>query len=123
MPVSGSRVAKSRSSRCRSQIGRSRSWTGTRTSSPSLTKRRIAFVSRVENTYDIYVLNLRTNQISKPTENKVFTESPSWSPDGRHVVFASNLSGSMQVYSVDYDGANLKRLTDRGQNKLPNWTN
>jgi hypothetical protein len=24
---------------------------------------------------------------------------------------------------IDYDGANLRRLTDRGENKLPNWTN
>jgi TolB protein len=87
------------------------------------TSDRIAFVSRVDNTFDIYILNLRTNQITKLTENNVRNESPSWSPDGRHVVFASNLSGSIQIYTVDYDGANLKRLTDRGENKLPSWTN
>ncbi len=84
---------------------------------------RIAYVSRVENVFDIYVLNLRTNQIGKLTESNARNESPSWSPDGRHIVFASNMSGSVQLYSVDYDGANLKRLTDRGENKLGNWTN
>jgi TolB protein len=84
---------------------------------------RIAYVSRVENVFDIYVLNLRTNQAAKLTESNARNESPSWSPDGRHLVFSSNLSGSIQIYSIDYDGANLKRLTDTGQNKLPNWTN
>jgi len=84
---------------------------------------RIAYVSRVENIFDIYVLNLRTNQIGKLTESNARNESPSWSPDGRHIVFTSNMSGSIQLYSVDYDGANLKRLTDRGENKLGNWTN
>jgi TolB protein len=84
---------------------------------------RIAYISRVDNLFDIYILNLRTNQISKLTETRARNENPSWSPDGRHLVFASNLSGSIQLYTIDYDGANLRRLTDLGQNKLPNWTN
>ncbi len=84
---------------------------------------RIAFVSRVENIFDIYVLNLRTNQTTKLTESNARNEMPTWSPDGRHIIFASNLSGSVQVYSIDYDGANLHRLTDRGENRQPNWTN
>ena len=84
---------------------------------------RIAYVSRVENLFDLYILNLRTNQISKLTESNARNESPTWSPDGRHIVFTSNMSGSLQVYSIDYDGANLRRLTDRGENKLANWTN
>ncbi len=84
---------------------------------------RIVFVSRVNNIFDLYVLNLRTNQIAKLTESNARNETPSWSPDGRHIVFSSNLSGSIQIYSIDYDGANRKRLTNLGQNKLPNWTN
>lgn len=84
---------------------------------------RLVFVSRVDNLFDLYALNLRTNQIVKLTETNARNESPSWSPDGRHIVFASNKSGSIQLYMIDYDGANLRRLTDRGENKLPNWTN
>jgi TolB protein len=84
---------------------------------------RIVFVSRVENFFDLYSLNMRTNQISKLTETNARNETPSWSPDGRHILFASNQSGSIQIYSLDYDGANMRRLTDRGENKLPNWTN
>jgi TolB protein len=87
------------------------------------TSDRIAYVGRVGNVFDIYVLNLRTNQTTKLTESNARNETPSWSPDGRHLIFASNLSGSIQIYTIDYDGANLRRLTDKGENKLPNWTN
>ena len=84
---------------------------------------RIAFVSRVENIFDIYILNLRTQQISKLTESNARNENPTWSPDGRHLVFASNLSGTIQIYTIDYDGTNLHALTAGKENKLPNWTN
>ncbi len=84
---------------------------------------RIAYVSRVDQIFDIYVLNLQTNQIIKLTESLARNESPCWSPDGRHIIFSSNRIGSIQIYSVDYDGANLKRLTSKGENKLPDWSN
>jgi TolB protein len=77
----------------------------------------------VENVFDLYVLNLRTNQITKLTESKARNESPSWSPDGRHIVFASNLRGGIQLFGIDYDGANLRVLTSKGSNKLPDWSN
>jgi TolB protein len=83
---------------------------------------RIAYVSRVHLIFDIYVLNLRTNKIIKLTESNARNESPCWSPDGRHLVFSSNLPGSIQLYSIDYDGANLRRLTSKGENKLPDWS-
>lgn len=84
---------------------------------------RIVYVSRVENIFDLYVLNLRNNQIVKLTESNARNESPSWSSDGRHIVFTSNLGGLLQLYAIDYDGANLRRLTSQGNNKLPDWSN
>ncbi len=86
----------------------------------------LAYVSRVENLFDLYLLNLRTNQVMKLTESNARNENPSWSPDGRHLVFCSNMGGkdaTVQVYSIDYDGTNLRRLTSEGRNKSPNWTN
>lgn len=82
----------------------------------------IAYVARVDQVFDIYVLNLRTNQTIKLTESNARNESPSWAPDGRHIVFSSNRTGTIQLYSVDYDGANMRRLTSRGENKLPDWS-
>ena len=84
---------------------------------------RIVYVSRVENIFDLYVLNLRNNQIVKLTESNARNESPSWSADGRHIVFSSTVSGTAQLYAIDFDGANLRRLTSQGNNKLPDWSN
>ena len=86
------------------------------------TGERLAYVSRVYLIFDIYVLNLRTNQIIKLTESNARNESPSWSPDGRHLVFSSNLKGTIQLFSIDYDGTNLRQLTFKGENKLPDWS-
>lgn len=83
---------------------------------------RMAYVSRAGFMYDLYVLNLRTDQITKLTESNARNETPSWSPDGRHLIFSSNLSGASQIYCIDYDGSNLKRLTSKGDNKLPDWS-
>jgi len=83
---------------------------------------RIVCVSRVENIFDLYILNLRTHAFTKLTESNARNESPSWSPDGRHIVFASNLKGGMQTFAIDIDGTNLRTLTAKGANKLPDWS-
>lgn len=82
---------------------------------------RIAYVSRIEGRFDVYIYYLRTNSYIKITENAGRNENPTWSPDGRHLAFASNRSGSYQIYLVDYDGRNLRRITSRGENKMPSW--
>lgn len=82
----------------------------------------IAYVARVDQIFDIYIQDLRTNQIIKLTESNARNESPCWSPDGRHLIFSSNRIGTIQLYSIDYDGTNLKRLTSKGENKLPDWS-
>ena len=84
---------------------------------------RIVYVARVDNVFDLYLLNLRTQQISKLTEDNARNESPAWSPDGRHIVFTSNIKGGLHLYSIDYDGANRRQLTTKGQNNWPDWSN
>jgi len=83
---------------------------------------RIAYVSRVDQIFDIYILNLRTQKINKLTESFARNESPCWSPDGRHLIISSNRSGKIQLYSIDYDGTNVRQLTFQGENKLPDWS-
>jgi TolB protein len=84
---------------------------------------RICYVSRVESVFDLYVLDLRSDQIIKLTEGYARNEYPAWSPDGRHIIFQSNrITGEVQLFSIDYDGANLKRLTSSGENKLADWS-
>ena len=47
---------------------------------------------------------------------------PSWSPDGRRIAFVSDRSGSPQVYVMNSDGSDTRRLTYQGSyNTAPAW--
>ena len=53
--------------------------------------------------------------------------TPVWSPDGRRIAFAMRPSGAADpesdVYLIDSDGTNLRRLTDApGDDSHPRWT-
>jgi Tol biopolymer transport system component len=47
---------------------------------------------------------------------------PRWSPDGEHLVFASNRGDLTQLYVMDTDGGNQRRLTDGNFDSLPAWS-
>lgn len=48
--------------------------------------------------------------------------SPSWSPDDRKIVFASNQTGKFQIYVMNSDGSDPRRLTDdHGEDSSPEW--
>lgn len=50
-------------------------------------------------------------------------ESPSWSPDGRHLVFSSTLDGKSHIYMVNSDGTDVERLTAGGiYHSSPSWS-
>ena len=47
---------------------------------------------------------------------------PRWSPDGTRVAFHSDLEGANDVYVVNADGTNLRRITDHpGEDFDPAW--
>mgnify|MGYP006193081727 CR=1 FL=1 len=38
---------------------------------------------------------------------------PAWSPDGGQIAFESDHDGDMEIYSMNADGGDVKRLTSR----------
>jgi TolB protein len=83
----------------------------------------IAYSSKTGPGHDIKVLDLATNEVRQITFGLGSNESPSYSPNGRHIAFTSSRgSGLKQIYTIDRDGANLRRLTSTGNNETPSWS-
>ncbi len=48
--------------------------------------------------------------------------TPTWSPDGSQLAFESFIDGSYEIFSIDIDGENMRRLTnDNVNNTNPIW--
>ena len=81
----------------------------------------IAFTARVPGGFDIYKFDLKAQTLKRLTDGNGINEWPRWSPDGRHIVFASNRGGAFDVYTMDSDGDHVRRLTRGGSSTSPSW--
>lgn len=84
---------------------------------------RIAFTMREKySNYDIYVYDLGTMYITRLTRDQGKNENPSWSPDGRFLVFSSNRSGKSELYIMGADGSGARKLgAFAGDCSMPGW--
>jgi TolB protein len=94
------------------------SWIGNVTPAYSPDGSTIAF-SRSTDAFnsDIFLMNadgskLRRLTRSQGTHDELGEEmTPTWSPDGRTLVFTSNRDGNLELYAIDRSGRNERRLT------------
>lgn len=96
---------------------------GTYNTSPAWSSRgKIAFVSMVQNRFDIYTIDSNGSNLRKLTEGQRDNEDPSWSPNGRYIVFSSNRSGSYQLYITPENGQFQTKITNlKGNQIAPSW--
>jgi TolB protein len=71
---------------------------------------------------DIYLMDIASKQWVQLTHDGGRNDYPSWSPDGRHIVFESRRSGKEEVWMMLADGTKLHQLTFTGRNTQPNWS-
>lgn len=82
---------------------------------------RISFVSRTKyGRFDLASID------TTGTDYRIYTElgqneNPHFSPNGKHIIFASTRLGPSDIYTMDINGRNQKRLTRSGTCSNPNW--
>ena len=100
-------------------------------SSPSWSPdcKKIAFAGQSEDHFDIFVMNadgtgmVRLTSAKKPNGKWSSNEDPSFSPDGRFVMYTSNRTGKNQVYVSTEDGSEERRVTNDNYNYFkPKWS-
>ena len=72
--------------------------------------------------WDIYLMDIASKQWVQLTHDGGRNDFPSWSPDGRHIVFQSNRTGKTQIWTMLADGSEPRQLTTTGENTQPNWS-
>jgi TolB protein len=83
----------------------------------------IAFAGKNGPGFDIKIIDVNTLQVRNLTTGEGTNESPSFSPNGRHIAFNSTRAGKNQVFTINRMGQDLKQLTKAGNNERPNWSN
>ena len=97
--------------------------------------KRIVFVSDRDGhvvhgipTYEIYVMGADGRNQQRLTENPDRDSQPSWSPDGKWIVFASDRDRdrgdhNYEIYVMDADGGNPQNLTNNPEeDRDPSWS-
>ncbi len=88
------------------------------------TNGKIAFYSSADGDREIYTINPDGSGLLQLTHNTVRDEVPSWSPDGRQIVFmrAHDVSGpANDVWKMNADGAG-QTLVDEYSGTTPSWS-
>jgi len=83
---------------------------------------RIAFSSKRDGNYEIYVMNADGTDQRRLTKTRNDEEGgAAWSPDGTQIAFSSSRESYGRIRVMNADGSNVRRLTTKGGTG-PRWS-
>jgi TolB protein len=82
----------------------------------------LAFVCRTGPGFDIKIYDFASAETRQITFGEGSNESPSYSPNGRHLAFTSTRAGKTQVFTIGRDGKGVRQITKTGNNYTPDWS-
>ncbi|MFP4458256.1 MAG: Tol-Pal system beta propeller repeat protein TolB [Candidatus Zixiibacteriota bacterium] len=83
---------------------------------------KLAYATQIGGQFQIAVVDINGSN-ERILTSIGSNESPSWSPDGYHIVFCSNRIGTWQLYQMNWDSTDLRRITNtKGNNTAPVWS-
>ena len=83
----------------------------------------IAFNSRLSRNADIYIVDAQGNNLSQLTTSSFHELYPSWSSDGKQIVYQTNEGGDQELAIVDISSKETRSLTNNGCNDWsPVWS-
>ena len=75
------------------------------------------------NDADLYVLDVATGRNTPLSRTSAIETAPAYSPTGREIAFTSDRGGTPQIYVMDAEGLNVRRLTfDGNYNDSAAWS-
>lgn len=63
-------------------------------------------------TFDIFISNLEGEVIKQLTDEPGYDAEATLSPDGSKIVFTSDRSGDLELYTMNVDGTDVRQITD-----------
>jgi TolB protein len=82
----------------------------------------IAYAGQTGSGYDIKIHDVATGVTRAITDGSGSNESPTFSPNGRHLAFTSTRAGRAQIFTIARDGRDLRQITRTGSNTYPDWS-
>ncbi len=80
------------------------------------------YAADANNSTDIFTINIASGAITNLTNDTFKNARPEWSPDGSEIVFMSDRDGNSNLYVMNADGSDPRRLTDTPENDTsPAW--
>ncbi len=85
---------------------------------------RVIMSMSINGKTDIWTMDLRTRKATRITDSPAIDTSPSYSPDGKQIVFNSDRGGTQQLYVMNADGGDIKRISgfNSGRYGTPVWS-